>query len=239
MADDILLSSEEQDERARQWIKENAIYVIAGICLGIAAIFGVNKYKADKLAGAEQASALYASVTAQVANSNISDITGQIEELKNDFANTSYAAKSVLIRAKQLVVSGDLESAKQEFKWVMNNGADDAAKQIATLRLAKLEIYTENYSAASSLLGTTDMAGLDSHYAELKGDLANKQGQFDKAKEYYQQAIDSANNLSPQYADLLNNKINRAGSLPPLDPIEKAADESADTITDAKESNDG
>ena len=40
MADDIFLTPEEQDERARQWLKDNGPALIVGVVLGIGAIFG-------------------------------------------------------------------------------------------------------------------------------------------------------------------------------------------------------
>jgi len=59
MADDIYLSPEEQDERARQWFKDNAPALAIGIALGLAAVVGYNKYQDQQQIDAEAASALF------------------------------------------------------------------------------------------------------------------------------------------------------------------------------------
>jgi predicted negative regulator of RcsB-dependent stress response len=221
MADDILLSAEEQDERARQWLKQNAIYIVAGIALGIAAIFGVNKYKEDKVISAQQASALFGEVSSKLADSNISDVSTLISELKSNHSATPYAAKAVLLSAKQYVEAGNLDQAKQELQWVVEQSSDQASVHAARLRLAKLEIYTDNFTAAESLLNVAELDGLDSHYAELKGDLAARKGDIDSAKALYREAIDKATQMSPQYVGLLENKINRLGAN--IQPVTDAA----------------
>ena len=58
MADDIFLTPEEQDERARQWLKDNGPALIVGVVLGIGAIFGWDYYKKSQLEKAEAASSL-------------------------------------------------------------------------------------------------------------------------------------------------------------------------------------
>lgn len=220
MAEDILLSPEEQDERARLWLKENAIYIVVGICLGIAAIFGVNKYKDDKLVGAEQASEIYATVVSKLSNSNIADIEAEVSQLKSDFSVSPYAAKVVLLNAKQYAEADELESAADELSWVIDNSKDSISIHAARLRLAKLHIYADDLSAAQDLLDVTETDGLDSHYSELKGDIATKKGQIDKAISHYRDAIDSAAQMSPQYLGLLENKISRLGLLAPAKPGE-------------------
>jgi len=74
MADDIFLTPEEQDERARKWLKENGPALAIGIALGLGAIFGWNQYKAKMQRDAETASELY---------------TAAIEEL-NSYLSVTY-----------------------------------------------------------------------------------------------------------------------------------------------------
>ena len=97
MADDIYLSPEEQDERARKWLKDNGPSLIIGIALGLAGIYGFDYYKAAEKSKAEQASAVYETVIEEIQDSQLSDITNQVEDLKSNYADTSYAAKASLI----------------------------------------------------------------------------------------------------------------------------------------------
>ena len=105
MADDILLTPEEQDERAKKWLKDNGMSIAVGIALGLAGIFGFNQYKASVQLKAEQASSLYSEIINTNENSEISDIDAQVAQLKDNYGSSSYAAKAVLLKAKQLALS--------------------------------------------------------------------------------------------------------------------------------------
>jgi len=93
MADDIFLTPEEQDERARRWLKENGPALVIGIGLGFGAIFGWNQYKASLQTKAEEASALYQTAITEIRSSQLSDIDAQVTELKESYSGSSYAAR--------------------------------------------------------------------------------------------------------------------------------------------------
>ena len=48
MADDILLTPEEQDERAKQWLKDNGLAIFIGVAIGLGAVIGYNGYQEKK-----------------------------------------------------------------------------------------------------------------------------------------------------------------------------------------------
>ena len=91
MADDIFLSPEEQDERARNWLKSNGPALGIGIALGLAGIFGWEQYKDKQQQAAESASTLYEQIIEKIDDSELSDFDEQIAQLKNNHADTSYA----------------------------------------------------------------------------------------------------------------------------------------------------
>lgn len=208
MADDIFLSPEEQDERARKWLKDNGPALAIGIVLGLAGIFGFEQYRDHRQAKSEEASSLYQSVLEESADSQLSDFQSQIDTLKADHASSSYAAKAVLIRAKQLSAT-DLDAAFEELAWVIDNAQENGVKHAARIRQAKILFSQGNLDEAQALASFEPNIGFESHYAELLGDIAVQQGEFDVARQNYKRAIDEIGQAGGGYSQLLQLKLDR------------------------------
>lgn len=227
MADDIFLSQEEQDERAKKWLKDNVPALAIGISLGLAAIFGFNQYKANKLAKAEIASGLYSAALDKANESEVFDIDAQLSELKESHAASSYASKVSLLKAKQLSVN-DLPAAVKELQWVVDNAPEAGLQHTARIRKAKIQVALGDYEAATKTATQTDAAGFESHYSEVLADISAKQGDFDKAREQYQSAIESLGNASAGYAQILTLKMDR------LPGSEAAAEKEVEQASDVE-----
>jgi len=212
MADDIFLTPEEQDERARKWLKENGPALAIGIALGLGAIFGWNQYKAKMQRDAETASELYTAAIEEVRSSQLSDIDVQLAELKEAHSDSPYAAKVALLKAKQLSVS-DLPAAFNELQWVMDNAEEMGLIHTARIRQAKIKMELGEYDAAKKLAGHTPTQGFDSYYSELLGDIAAKEGDTDAARSNYQTAIDALTSGQSSYSRVLTLKLDRLPEL--------------------------
>jgi predicted negative regulator of RcsB-dependent stress response len=232
MADDIFLTPEEQDERARKWLKDNGPALAIGIALGLAAIFGYDQYKNSKITSAEQASALYATVVAEVSDSNLSNIDAQVKSLKADYAGSSYAAKASLLKAKQLSVS-DLDAAYVELQWVVENAKEVGLQHSARIRQSKIKMSQDNLDAAKILASYTPTDGFDSNYAELLAEISLKQGDEAAARDYYQTAIDTLPTDQAEYARVLTLKLDRLpvaeeisaeSNLTPIDAVDASSE---------------
>ena len=228
MADDIFLTPEEQDERARKWLKDNGPALEIGIALGLGAIFGYEQYKTSVQSNAEQASALYDAALEEVADSSLSDIDAQVTELKENYASSSYASKAVLLKAKKLSIS-DLDAAYNELQWVVDNSKEVGLQHTARIRQAKIKLSQGDLSAAQALASFTPTQGFESNYAEVLGDVNVRNGDSDGARQQYQKAIDTLPAASQNYAQLLSLKIGRlpAAAVKEVEPkSETSADQS-------------
>jgi len=225
MADDIFLTPEEQDERARKWLKDNGPALAIGIVLGLGAIFGYEQYKDSKLSNAEQASALYDAALSEVNDSSLSNIDAQVKELKESHASSSYAAKAALLNAKKLAVS-DLDAAYSELQWVVDNAPEYGLQHTARLRQAKIKVAQGDLDSARALASFTPTQGFESNYSEILAEINAKQGNFDLAREQYQKAIDTLPSASAGYSQLLSLKMDRL-------PISEA-DASVDAAPEVK-----
>ena len=208
MADDILLSQEEQDERAKKWLKDNGMALAVGIVLGLGAVFGFNQYKANLLAKAELASQLYDEISTQYSQSELADISQTVTRLKTEHASSSYAAKAVLLRAKQLSLS-DLPSAAQELQWVADNASEAGLRHAARIRLAKAKVAMGELTEATQIASQLPYEGFDSYYYEILADIAARGEDTQAAREYYQQAIDSLDSSNTGYSAILKLKMTK------------------------------
>lgn len=207
MADDIILTQEEQEERVKKWLKENGLSIVVGVALGLGIIFGINYWREYQVDQSENASALYTKISNAVSNNANANIAEDIETLKAKFKGTPYAPKAVLIYVKQLVET-DLDKAANELQWVMDNAKEQGIKHSARLRLARVNIAQGKLYEASKLLSISEYDGFDSHYHELAGDLALLNGNNEQAKTNYQQAVDTLGD-DTRYKEILDLKINR------------------------------
>lgn len=206
MADDILLTPEEQDEKARKWFKENGLSLAIGIALGLAAIFGYNQYKANVLANAESASDLYSNIIQQVAQSTIVDIADDVATLKADYPDSPYAVKAVMINAAQLAKS-DIQAAIVEYKWAAENAAELGVQHAARIRQAKLHIEANELETAAGLASQQPYDNFASHYHEILGDIAVKQGELEQAYEHYSNASEQLLSSDASYVSVLGLKM--------------------------------
>ncbi len=208
MVDDILLSPEEQDERAKQWLKDNGMALVMGVVLGLGAVYAFNAYKDQQIINAEEASALYSQIISSVKDSDNADIENRFAALKDEHAGSSYAAKAVLLRARQLSVS-NLDDALNELEWVSNNTDELGIVHAARVRQAKVLIALERLDEAKILVETQPYDGFDSYYQEILGDIASMQDRFEEARSHYQNAIDQVGAVGTSYISILNLKMNR------------------------------
>ena len=208
MVDDILLTPEEQDEKAKQWLKDNGLAIVVGIGLGLGAVFGYNAYTAKQISDAEQASFLFQQVMEAVGFSENADIQEQLNILKTDHSATPYAAKAALLRARQLSVS-DAPASLVELQWVIDNAKEQGVQHAARIRKAKIELSLGNNEEAKALASIADTSGFDSHYQEILGDVSVAEGKYAVAKEYYQQSLDNLGAADASYRGVLSIKLNR------------------------------
>ena len=208
MADDIFLSPEEQDERAKKWLKENGLAIGIGIALGFGAIFGYNQYQDSIQKNAESASSLFSSALTLFSDSKNADIDTQLTELKDKHPSSTYASKVVLMKASQLA-NTDLSAAYTELEWVVNNAPEKGLVHTARIRQIKINITQGQLDKAKSLAEPASFDGFESHYKELLGDIAALQNAPDKASDYYQASIEALSASEGAYSRVLGLKLDR------------------------------
>ena len=185
MAIDDLLDEHEQGERVRAWLRNNALGILGGLALGIAAIYGWQWWGRHQAQQQQQAHASYAEAMKQLEAGE----TGKAGALLAGQEGT-YATLAALRVAKAQVEAGKIEEAITTLRGIQ---ADPALQAVVDERLAQL--YTaagKPDEALKQLEGETGSAAL-----ELRGDALLASGKRDEARDAYAEALTGTDVASP------------------------------------------
>ena len=198
-------TDDEQAEDIKKWWKENGLSVVAGIALAIAALFGWEYWQKHQITQAESASTLYSE--AQTATDD-TIATLKTQELQDSYTQSPYAALASLEIAKKHAEKGEYEPAAAALNWVIANTKDVDLKNVASVRLARVQASAGKYEEALKLASQTYGASYESVLEEIKGDIYSAQNKIEEARKAYERAIVAAKNSS---SELIKIKLDNLG----------------------------
>lgn len=212
-------SEAEQMERAKNWLKTNGIWIIAGIAIGVGGLGAWRWYQEKREAQAETASARYEElVDAFTRNDKARGMT-LLDQLNAEYAWTPYASLGTLIAARVQVEANELDKAAAGLKSVMDNANDDELQMVARVRLARVQTAQGKYDDALATLKVDDVGEFGPRVADARGDVLLAKGDRDGALKEYLAARASEDNRAID-TDLLDLKIRDLGGTPPASPGE-------------------
>ena len=193
-----LRTEEEQLDAIKSWWKDNGKSLVIMIAIAISAVYGYKGWQNKQIANSENASLMYQ----QLISSTVSNAESDTEKnfatskhlaktLKSDYADTQYAKFAALLMAKVAVNNQDLSLAEQELDWVLGKDPQPLVKAIAQMRKAQIQSEKKEYAQALTLLSSVNVEALKGQVSELQGDIYLAQGDKEKARTAYQQALSS------------------------------------------------
>lgn len=108
--------------------------------------------------------------------------------LRQDFPDSGYTSRGVLIAAAALKAQGDLDGAREQLEWLVAKGGDPALVPLARLRLAGVLLEQKQYDQALAQVDAAP-ASFEGLFADRRGDILVAQGKKDEAIEAWQTAI--------------------------------------------------
>ena len=190
-------TEEQQVEELKKWWKENGSSIITGVILGLAILFGVRAWFGWQENIAQQASALYTVMLKAEEQGDAGAASHNAGILLADFSGTPYATIAAMLLAKYRIEDNELEAARTQLEWVLDNGSGVELVDIARLRLARLLISLEDHDAALALLDEVESGnGQDGLVSEVRGDVYSVRGETRQAADAYQEALTL---MKPEY----------------------------------------
>lgn len=179
------LSEKEQWEAVKAWIRENGLWIIAGVAVGAAGLGGWNWYHGHLDEIGAQASTKYNQVLDAFAHDDRTQAFVALGELERDYSSSPYVDQGKLAAARVYVESDELDKAARELQEVAQHSKDSELVILAKLRLARVQIAQHKADDALATLNGTQPGAFAPRYHEILGDAYYAKGDKAQAlKEY-------------------------------------------------------
>ena len=180
---------EQELEALKSWWNENGRTLVVGIAIGLGGVLGWNWWQDHLLTQAEEASLIYQRVVESAAAERHDSVRKQAAEIVRSYPKTGYAALASLLAAKSAFSENDIEDAKRQLEWVIENSQSASYRDTARLRLARILIDQNMLDEATALVESVEQQALKASANETRGDIEMARGNIEGAREAYIQAL--------------------------------------------------
>ncbi|EGQ9179252.1 YfgM family protein [Vibrio sp. Vb2110] len=197
-------TEEQQVEAIKDWWKENGKAVIIGAVVGLGGLFGWRYYQDSVIQASEAASQSYTTAMNALQDKG-TDAQADVKAFIESNEVKEYSVLAALQLAKAQVEAQDLSAALEQLKWAQSHTQDAALLPLISYRIARIETEMGNFDAATAELSNVTDTAWTGRIAELRGDIAIRQGDKDAAYAAYteaQQAADASPTLQMKLDDL-------------------------------------
>jgi predicted negative regulator of RcsB-dependent stress response len=184
------LTDEQQADLIRQWFRENGIFALGGLGLGLAALVGWDQWQSYDIQHAEEASGIYEELVGKIKANNLDEANSLLAELVSDYSGSPYVDQARLRLTKLSLDRSAFDVAASYLESVIAESSNDEILHIARIRLARIRVQQEQYEAALAVLEpvNTDSA----FYAQVnnvRGDIYVVMNRTDEALAAYDAAL--------------------------------------------------
>jgi predicted negative regulator of RcsB-dependent stress response len=182
---DDYLSEKEQWEAVKAWVRDNGLWIVAGVAIASAGLGGWRWYQGHLDEVGARASVKYNDIIQAFDRADVSQAFVYMGELEREYPSSAYVDQARLAAARAYVESNQLDKAATELQAVAEQSRDSDLALIARLRLARVQIAQQKPDVALTTLSAVKPGAFASRYHEVQGDAYYAKG--DKAnalKEY-------------------------------------------------------
>ena len=185
---DEYLSEKEQAEQLRHWLRENWLWLVAGVVLGLGIVYGYRWWNAHQAARSEEAEQQFSALLDAFGRNQREEGLQIAGKITGEYSDTPYADQTQLVLARLDIEAGELDKAAAALRQVMDSTRDPDLALVARLRLARVQLAKGSYDDALATLEAVDNAAVAARVAELRGDVMVARGKPAEALLAYRQA---------------------------------------------------
>ncbi len=182
------LEEQEQLDRVKHFWKQYGGLITWALVLLLAVYAGYNGWQYWQRKQAVQATALYEELERVAASGDAARLDRVLADMRERFGRTLQAQQAGLLAASVHAAAGRTDAARAALQWVAEQGADEAYRALARLRLAGLLLDAKAYGDALKLLDQDYPPEFAALVADRRGDVLLAQGRRDEAAALYQKA---------------------------------------------------
>ncbi len=187
-------TDEESIELVKTWWKDNGTFLMVGLAVVLAAVFGWQfwqKHQAEQGIVAAQRFEQLRNAMQPDSRTPPQTRAYLLQQLKEVHSGTGYGALGALLEARRLVDGSQFDAASKELDWAVSNAKSKDVADLARLRLARVHWAKGDADAAIKKLDEIDAVGYVGLVEELRGDLLLSRGDRAGAYAAYQRALDA------------------------------------------------
>jgi predicted negative regulator of RcsB-dependent stress response len=207
-------SEAEQWERAKEWLRSNIIWIVAGLAIGALGLGGWRWYQQRIDAQSEVASVRYEEMLEAFQRNDPKRALTIADDLNREYGSTPYSTLATLMAARAYVDANELDKAAASLKTVMDTAKDDEIRMIARLRYARVQAAQAKYDDALATLNVSEPGEFATRLADVRGDVLLAKGDRDGALREYL-AARQGENKGRVDIEMLDLKIRDLGGSPP------------------------
>ena len=184
------LTEQEQIQQLKSWIKQYGLTVLAGIVIAVVITSGFRYWQNYRNKILFHASAIYDEMLTARAQNNTQGAITHAKKLLNHYSSTPYSKMAALMIAEDATLNKNYSDALTQLDWTIDHSKDNALREIARTRKARIFIAENKPDDALTTLEKLD----DTHFIglvdEIRGDAYLAKNDNTSARQSYQLALE-------------------------------------------------
>jgi predicted negative regulator of RcsB-dependent stress response len=182
----------EQSEIVKKWLRENGSAIVMGLVIAFGGLFGFKQWQSWEESTRQQAATEYEVMDQLLAAGQLDAAMANFQNLQDDYAKSPYTSMAALKMARARIDSNQVDLAIGLYEFVIEHGYPKALTVVARERLARVLLdQGRPEEALHALDGAADIAGFESRFAEVRGDVHYAMGNTDAAVAAYREALNT------------------------------------------------